>query len=129
MYYRPTKISGRQRLRAILHQRCPRCCQGGVFRGVVAMREECMVCGFHFGREEGYFVGAMYASYFLALGVLGVIFGILWLLLRSVWSIRWIMGLTVVFFLPCVPTIFRYSRVLWMHIDWMIDPDQPGNLN
>ncbi len=93
------------------------------------MRDVCMVCGFHFGREEGYFVGAMYASYFLALGVLGVIFGILWLLVRSFWPVRWIMALSVLLFLPCVPTIFRYSRVLWMHIDWLIDPDPPGNLN
>ena len=27
------------------------------------MNADCPVCGLHFEREEGYFVGAMYASY------------------------------------------------------------------
>jgi len=26
-------------------------------------------------------------------------------------------------FLPFVPAIFRYSRVIWMHFDRALDPD------
>jgi hypothetical protein len=27
-------------------------------------------------------------------------------------------------FLPFVPIIFRYSRVIWMHVDWVLDPEK-----
>jgi uncharacterized protein (DUF983 family) len=48
----------RNRLKAILAQRCPRCRQGKVFRGQLAMEERCPVCGFVYRREPGYFTGA-----------------------------------------------------------------------
>jgi len=40
------------------------------------------------------------------------------------WAGLWILGATVPLFLPLAPLIFRYSRVIWMHLDWTIDP--PG---
>jgi len=27
-------------------------------------------------------------------------------------------------YLVLVPFIFRYSRVLWLHLDWLIDPEE-----
>jgi hypothetical protein len=27
-------------------------------------------------------------------------------------------------YLALVPFIFRYSRVVWLHIDWLIDPGE-----
>jgi hypothetical protein len=27
-------------------------------------------------------------------------------------------------YLVLVPFIFRYSRVLWLHLDWLIDPGE-----
>jgi len=29
-------------------------------------------------------------------------------------------------YLVLVPFIFRYSRVLWLHLDWLIDPGEPS---
>ncbi len=61
------------RLRAILRQRCPVCCQGAMFRGRFAMNPTCPVCGHRFEREPGFFQGAMYVSYGLGTAYLGVL--------------------------------------------------------
>ncbi len=45
-----------------------------------------------------------------------------WQFLRD-WNLLLIIGLATLCMLPFVPMIFRYSRVLWMHFDWVVDPD------
>src|SRR5262249_27011492 len=78
-------------LGCILRQLCPRCRSGRIFPSTVywgfpKMSDRCLICGLHFNREPGYFLGAMYISYGLAVGVI-VAFGvILWLLTR--WSLN-----------------------------------------
>jgi uncharacterized protein (DUF983 family) len=106
----------RSRLWAMLRQRCPYCREGRVFKGTLAMNEHCPVCGLKFEREQGYFLGAMYVSYALAVLVLGL--GTLvghWLL--PGWKLELVMLLVVVFYIPLMPVVFRYSRVIWIHFD------------
>src|SRR5262245_28665270 len=50
----------------LLRQRCPRCLEGRLFRDWRTMNDPCPVCGLIFQREEGYFLGAMYASFVLS---------------------------------------------------------------
>ena len=50
-----------------MKQRCPRCLQGQVFATLFRMHEQCPVCGLRFEREPGYFTGAMYLSYGVAI--------------------------------------------------------------
>src|SRR5438046_2660947 len=118
---RPTST----RWAAILRQRCPRCFAGKVYRGLLDMNETCPVCGLRFEREEGYFTGAMYISYLLSLVLVFAIFGILWLLLPngSLFAIGMLCLVTAAVYLPLVPVVFRYSRVLYMHLDRKLDPD------
>ena len=104
------------RLRAVLLQRCPRCLQGPIFHGLMTMHKDCPVCGHHFEREPGYFLGAMYASYFLAVPLLLILYWLLWWFLPA-WRGEYLALLTVVPYLLVVPWVFRYSRVIWMHID------------
>ena len=112
---------------AILKQRCPRCLTGKVFRGVLSMNERCPVCGLRFGREEGYFTGAMYVSYLIALALVFGIFGILWLFSsRTMLAMYVLLGVTTVVYLPLVPLVYRYSRVVWMHFDVRFGPDESG---
>ncbi len=66
----------------ILHHRCPRCRVGRIFRhsiflGFPKMYERCSVCDLRYEREPGYFLGAMYISYALALPVVAFIAGFL----------------------------------------------------
>lgn len=113
----------RSRLSAILRLRCPRCLEGRVFSGSLTMNETCPVCGHRFGREPGYFVGAMYFSYLLSLPFILGVSGILWWVFFRQWSLLLIIAIATLIMLPFVPAIFRYSRVLWMHLDWVVDPD------
>jgi hypothetical protein len=84
------------------------------------MHHACPVCGYVFEREPGYFVGAMYVSYALAIPVYLALAEILGMLLRG-WSDLAILGLALPLFVPLSPILFRYSRVIWMHLDRAID--------
>lgn len=106
-----------RRLGAILLQRCPRCLKGKVFRGFVEMYETCPLCGYRFEREQGYFLGAMYASYFMAVPMVGLITWAISTWIVPDWRLEYAILLATPPFLLTVPIIFRYSRVIWMHID------------
>jgi len=84
------------------------------------MHEACPVCGLVFEREPGFFVGAMYVSYALAIPVYLALAGVLRLVLRS-WSDTAILALALPLFIPFAPLLFRYSRVIWMHLDAVVD--------
>ncbi|MBI3519702.1 MAG: DUF983 domain-containing protein [Bacteroidetes bacterium] len=105
----------------ILHEKCPNCGRGEVYEKkktffeLPVMKERCNVCNYYFDREPGYFIGAMYISYGLA-----VLQGILTFLI-------------LYFFFPTVPTIwvvliilavilafslknYKLSRIIYIHI-------------
>jgi uncharacterized protein (DUF983 family) len=112
-----------RRLIAILLQRCPRCLSGHVYHGLMSMYDTCPECGHQFGREPGYFTGAMYASYTMAVPLLFIIFVILWSLFSSTWTLMFNLLITFIVFLPFVSIIYRFSRIIWMHVDWQLDPE------
>src|SRR5438093_7342840 len=74
-------------LQAILRYRCPRCREGAIYldsfsRGWLAMHQRCPVCNLKFEREQGYFIGAMYVSYGLAIPPYLLLVTALWLFCR-----------------------------------------------
>ena len=109
------------RLRAMLRGRCPRCRRGPIFRGQLAMNERCPVCGLRFGREAGYYTGAMYISYALAVPLLAALTLLFWGL--TDWPVERILLAATLALLPFVPAIFRYSRVIWIYLDRALAPD------
>jgi len=86
------------------------------------MYELCPVCGLKFEREEGYFLGAMYISYLLALMTIVGLALVLWFFLR--WSIQKTAIWAVVLFLPLAPTLTLLSRVMWIYLDQAVDPEK-----
>ncbi len=108
-----TKRSGFQ---AFLGQRCPRCREGKIFRNLIDGNKCCPVCELAFEREPGYFIGSMYFSYALAIPVI-CLFMLLWYLVLPELGLWWLAVLAVVTFIPLVPTIYRYSRVIWLYFD------------
>src|SRR5437879_13561160 len=111
-------------LGSILAQRCPRCRLGtifrySIFRGFPKMHERCPVCHLKFAQEAGYFLGAMYISYGIALvtiTLIAALFGRItgrWSRKDSVWAGRR--------FLPVAPTTALLSRVSWSYHDEPID--------
>ena len=107
---------------AIWRLHCPRCGEGRVFTGRFAMNELCPRCGYKFERGPGYFTGAMYFSYALGMPVIAGLMG-LGKLIRPSWPLHWLFLAAWVLFLPLVPAVFRYSRVLFMHFDRYFDPE------
>ncbi len=111
----------------ILRQRCPRCRRGNifvssVFLGFPKMHERCPVCLLRFEREPGYFLGAMYISYGLAVLIIALIAASFWAV--TDWWITKDTIWAVVLFLPMAPAITYFSRVLWIYLDQTFDPDQ-----
>jgi uncharacterized protein (DUF983 family) len=116
-------------LAGILRQRCPRCRAGRIFRGSIflgfpKMYERCEVCDLKFEREPGYFLGAMYVSYGLALATISVIAALLWSV--TSWSIVKDIVWACVLFLPLAPWLTLFARVLWIYLDQTIDPERPA---
>lgn len=85
------------------------------------MYERCPSCGLKFEREDGYFLGAMYISYGLGLGVITVLAGLVWEVMK--WPLVKSTVGGIVLFLPLVPLLTWMSRVLWIWMDQSIDPD------
>jgi uncharacterized protein (DUF983 family) len=107
---------------AVLRQRCPKCRQGPIFSGRTRMNEYCPRCGLRFEREPGYFLGAMYFSYAFSIPILGLLILAGHLLLPD-WRIEGIIGLAAVAYVPFMPLVFRYSRVLWIYFERWANPN------
>jgi hypothetical protein len=88
------------------------------------MCELCAICGLKFQREEGYFLGAMYISFGLALVVIALIAVLLWAI--TGWWITKAMIWAVLIFLPLAPAISLFARVLWIYLDQTFDPEPPS---
>ena len=104
-------------LRAILTQRCPVCLEGKMFAGRFQMNERCPVCGHRFEREQGFFQGAMYVSWVLGVSYLAVLGIVAQLVLVPRIGIAWAVACVVFVHVLCIPAVFRYSRVIWAHLN------------
>ena len=108
------------RLQAIGKLRCPRCLHGAVFESLWKMHRFCPFCRLEYEREQGYFLGAMYFGYGMALALSVPL--VLVLLVFGGFSVNEViltLGVTITFLSPL---LFRYSRILWMHFDQFWDP-------
>jgi hypothetical protein len=62
----------------------------------------------------------MVASYALGIPVLALLVLAVWV--ATGWDVLVALVVADVLFLALVPFIWRYSRVVWLHLDWLIDP-------
>lgn len=110
------------RILALLSSRCPHCLQGKVFAGLWRMHETCPVCGIRFEREQGFFMMSVFIGYVICAVLVVPLLAALYMLHADVW---WYVGGSAFILIPLAPFIFRYSRVLWLHIDELFDPRKP----
>lgn len=85
------------------------------------MNDRCPACGLVFEREPGYFTGAMYVSY--ALGIIATA-PVYFSMLLAGQGAPVILAVTAAVVVVWFPLLFRYSRVIWMHIDRTVNPDE-----
>lgn len=109
----------------MLRQRCPQCSVGAIYQARMRMNPRCPVCGLVFEREPGYFMGSLYISYGISCIVLMIGFGIGTLLFEDLHP-GWLVLILVVLYLPLVPMVTRYARVLWIYFDRWAWPAPPG---
>ena len=76
---------------------------------------QCPSCGHKFEKEEGYYIGAMIISYFVTafLALPTLLIG----LFRYQWEFNALMGLVCIQILITGPIIYRYSKLVWIHIE------------
>jgi uncharacterized protein (DUF983 family) len=106
---------------SIIQEKCPHCGQSHVFKKgtklfeIPVMYEKCTNCNYKFDREPGYFFGAMYVSYGIA-----VFFGILTFLIFNVIF----PSFPVEFSLVAIATVilliakknYKLSRIIFIHL-------------
>jgi Protein of unknown function (DUF983) len=94
-----------------------------MFRSLFQMNDPCPKCGLLFEREEGYFLGAMYISYGMS-SIILILYYIAASYLLPDWSSISLAFLVVIPYLPLVPLVFRYSRVVWVYFErWACPSD------
>ena len=86
------------------------------------MARECALCGLRFERAQGYFVGAIYINY--AATVVIMLAGSLLLWRYTELSAAQQLMIWVPFGMLFPLWFFRYSRSLWLALEYMVNPEQ-----
>ena len=106
--------------------RCPNCGKGKLFRRGFTMYERCLVCGWRFEREEGYWTGAVAVNLVvteLLIALVAVPLAVALALAQKPITLLVIIGLPLPFILPFL--FFRHAKSLWMSIDFIVHPVDP----
>jgi uncharacterized protein (DUF983 family) len=110
-----------------VRRRCPRCGQGGLFRGYFTLVSRCPGCGLRFEREEGYWVGAMIVN--IAVAELAFVFvlagGILLWWPDVPWGLLTIAAVAVNAVVPIV--FYPWSKTIWMALDVLLHRMDAGD--
>lgn len=101
---------------------CPRCGEAKVFIhqpdkfiSFPEMNKQCPKCQYKFDREPGYFLGAMFVSYALAVAEGLVTFGFLKIMFSQLEYFTIACIITVVILL-CSITNYKLARVIWINL-------------
>lgn len=108
------------RLKAMLLLKCSSCLKGSVFQKPFVMHPDCPECGIHFERERGYFMMSVFVGYVMGFFVVLPALGLVYLTLKP--DLMGYLITAVVALLLSIPILFHYARVVWMHIDEILDP-------
>jgi uncharacterized protein (DUF983 family) len=108
-------------LAQVFRETCPNCGKGHVFlpsQGILKlpiMLDKCDSCAYRFDREPGYFIGALYISYGLAVleGILVFFAGVLFFpALSSTWQILSVLAIIII----CAKKNYKLARILYIHL-------------
>lgn len=88
-----------------------------MYSGFVTMYARCPKCGHEFERETGFFQGAMYVGWVSSVGVFATLALLAMFTLAPHIGLFAALAIAVVVYMPTVPILFRYSRVIWAHLN------------
>ncbi|MBK9191840.1 MAG: DUF983 domain-containing protein [Crocinitomicaceae bacterium] len=120
-----------KRLYSILNNKCPVCHEGDFFitgkaydlKNFGKNHTRCSHCGHKYEMETGFFYGAMYVSYALAVAFSVAIFVAIAVLFPAspyyVYIAAILTGIVVL-----MPITFRLSRLIWMNLFYHYQPEK-----
>jgi hypothetical protein len=106
---------------SVLTEKCPKCNSGQVFEKktnliqLPVMKKKCEVCAYHFDREPGYFIGAMYISYGLAVLEALITFLICFFFFPGLSALGLALALVLSITVFSMKN-YKLSRILYIHI-------------
>ncbi|MDA0194536.1 MAG: DUF983 domain-containing protein [Bacteroidetes bacterium] len=108
------------KLTAIIEGNCPRCRKAGMFvhppvhwKDFTLMLERCAYCGLRFQVEPGFFIGAIYISYLI---IVGIILATAIVLSNFFDPETWVyIAVEISVFIVFLPAIYRISRILFLY--------------
>lgn len=113
---------------AILGGKCPKCRKGKLFPFAAynipkfaQMNETCPKCNVSLVPEPGFYIGAMYISYAFSVAIFVTVGVILWYFEIS--SVVTFISVILAAVILLLPLLFRYSRILFLHLFGGIDFD------
>ena len=106
----------------IFKGKCPQCKKGNIFslKGnllllkIPEMNVRCEKCNFKFEKEPGFFFGAMFVSYALAVALFVLFFMVFYIIL-DISPLLTFLGVVLIILLSSTVN-FRLSRILWIHL-------------
>jgi len=107
--------------RRALRLRCPRCGRAPLFRGWFTMNLVCAVCDLTFERAQGYWVGAIYVNYGVTVTIAVAGGFLLWT--RAGVDPVGQLALWIPFVVAFPLWFFRYSRSLWLGLEYGLNPE------
>ena len=119
-----SRSRGRRMATRVLKLRCPRCGQGKLFRSFFLRAEQCEHCEWRYEREEGYWVGGSEVHMFASYGLSVVIFMPLLIVLGPTPTVQ---ACAILGHIACSLLMFRYSRSIFIGIDYFLDPGPPAS--
>ena len=80
----------------------------------------CGHCGIRYERERGYFMMSVFVGYVMGFFVIVPVLAILYLTVQP--TLTGYIVAALVALVLAIPLIFHYARVIWMHLDELMDP-------
>ena len=108
--------------KSVMEGRCPSCRQGKLFsskpsklKSFHKMNDSCDHCGQTFMPEPSFYMGAMFVSYGMQIGLFIISFFTIRALVPDA-SIDLYMGVMTGLVIITLPLVYRLSRSIWIHL-------------
>jgi uncharacterized protein (DUF983 family) len=85
------------------------------------MRPSCSLCGLYFERAQGYWVGAIYLNYGATTTIAIAGYFILWAKAGLTTAVQFAIWIPFLLLFPL--WFFRYSRSLWLALEFYLNPE------
>jgi len=116
------------KLYSVIRNQCPKCQNEAIYKSknpyalgsFMNMNDKCSNCGFKYELETGFFYGAMYVNYAIAIAISVAVF-----VLTRVWNeldVTTYLIVNGITLLVLSPVIYRLGRIIWLNIFVKYDP-------